>query len=115
MQKTKGDVLMLNQVILVGRIVQDPVLREVEGGKKVTTVRLAIQRSFKNSETGNYDTDFIDVDLWAGIAETAVNYCSKGATIGVKARVGTQIRTFADQVVEVQRLIADKITFINKA
>lgn len=53
---------MLNQIVLVGRIVEDPTLEEGKG--KMT---IAVQRSFKNAE-GEYETDFIPVTLWNGLA-----------------------------------------------
>ena len=59
---------MLNQIVIVGRLVRDPELRQTEGGKKVTNITLAVPRSYKNSE-GVYETDFIDCVLWTGIAE----------------------------------------------
>ena len=48
---------MLNQSILVGRLVTDPELRETEKGNKVTNIILAVNRSYKNIN-GEYDTDF---------------------------------------------------------
>ncbi len=47
---------MLNQAILVGRIVSDPELVNTDKGK-VSNITLAVPRSFKNSN-GEYDTDF---------------------------------------------------------
>ncbi len=41
---------MLNQIVLVGRLVKDPVLKETEQGKKRSFITLAIPRSFKNAE-----------------------------------------------------------------
>lgn len=48
---------MLNQIVIVGRLVRDPELRQTEGGKKVTNITLAVPRSYKNSN-GEYETDF---------------------------------------------------------
>ena len=59
---------MLNQIVVVGRLVKDPVLNETQDGKKLTNITLAVQRSFKNIE-GNYEVDFIDCVLWKGIAD----------------------------------------------
>lgn len=47
---------MLNQAVLVGRIVKEPEIKETERGK-VSNITLAVPRSFKNSN-GEYDTDF---------------------------------------------------------
>ena len=50
---------MLNQVVLVGRLTSDLEAKELEDGKKVTNMTLAIPRSFKNAE-GEYETDFVE-------------------------------------------------------
>ncbi|MDD4734446.1 MAG: single-stranded DNA-binding protein, partial [Bacilli bacterium] len=46
---------MLNQTVVVGRIVKDPELKETESGRKVTNITLAVPRSFKNIN-GEYET-----------------------------------------------------------
>lgn len=38
---------MLNQIVIVGRLVKDPELRETDSGKKVTNITLAVPRSYK--------------------------------------------------------------------
>ena len=92
---------MLNQTVLVGRLVQDPEIKELENGKKVTNITLAIKRSYKNSD-GIYDTDFIDCVLWNGIAENTSEYCKKGNIIGVKGRLqrlsGSELQVVAEKV-----------------
>ena len=77
---------MLNQVILVGRLARNPEVQELENGKKVANITLAVPRSFKNHE-GEYETDFIDCTLWNGVAENASLYCEQGDIIGVKGRL----------------------------
>ena len=54
---------MLNQVIVVGRIVRAPTLQVSENNKKYMNITLAVPRSFKNSE-GVYETDYVDCILW---------------------------------------------------
>ena len=53
---------MLNQTVLVGRLVRDPELYETESGNKVTNITLAVPRSYKNSN-GEYDTDRARITL----------------------------------------------------
>lgn len=48
---------MLNNVILVGRLVKDPEAVETESGKTVSKITLAVARAFKNMN-GEYETDF---------------------------------------------------------
>lgn len=80
----------MNNTSIAGRLVQDPEVKEFEGGKKVTNVTLAIPRSYKNSE-GVYETDFIDCEVWGGQAETLSEYCKKGDLIGIKGTIKVDI------------------------
>ena len=73
---------MLNQTIVVGRLVSDPAVRELEDGKKVSNITLAVPRSYKNGD-GEYETDFIDCELWNAVANNTAEYCKKGDVIGV--------------------------------
>ena len=95
---------MLNQTVLVGRIVSDPEINETKNDKKVTTIPLAVQRSYKNEE-GEYATDFIPCVLWDGVTQNVVEYCKKGDLIGVKGRIQSSV----DKI----QVIAEKVTFLS--
>ena len=103
---------MLNQTVIVGRIVREPELKETENGKKVTNITLAVPRSYKNVN-GEYETDFIPCVLWQGIAENVVNYCQKGDLVGVKGRVQAREYTTEDANDSVMELVAEKVTFLS--
>lgn len=103
---------MLNQTVIVGRLVSDPELRETDGGRKVTNVTLAVPRSFKNVN-GEYDTDFINCVLWKGIAENTATYCKKGDLVGVKGRLQSREYEFDDEKRKVVELVAEKVTFLS--
>lgn len=83
---------MLNQVVLVGRIVKTPELRVTENGKKTATVTLAVPRSYKNMN-GEYDTDFLDCTLWTNVAENTSEYCQAGDMVGVKLLLYADCKT----------------------
>lgn len=104
---------MLNQTVIVGRIVRNPELRETENGKKVTNITLAVPRNFKNQE-GEYETDFISCTLWQGIAENTVQYVKTGDLIGVKGRLQTRkIEIDGDTKRNSVEVICEKITFLS--
>jgi single-strand DNA-binding protein len=103
---------MLNQVVLVGRLVKDPELKETENGKKTTRITLAVPRSYKNIN-GEYDTDFISCRLWSGIAENTTEYCKKGDVVGVKGRIEVSNYTKDDETKYVTEVIAEKVTFLS--
>ena len=104
---------MLNQVVLVGRLTKDLEVKELEDGKKVTNMTLAIPRSFKNAE-GDYETDFIDCSVWNSIAENTAEYCKKGDIVGVKGRLQSSSFEKEDGNKEFRtQVMAEKVTFLS--
>lgn len=106
---------MVNQVVLVGRLVADPELRSLKDGRKVANTTLALQRTFKNKDSDTYDTDFIKCTLWSGIAENTVQYCKKGDTVGIKGRLAQQYYELDEEKsFSYPEVVVEKISFINR-
>ena len=104
---------MINQTLIVGRLVRDPDLRETENGKKTTNITLAVSRPFKNSN-GEYDTDFINCSLWSGIAESTSEYCKKGDLLGVKGHIQTRVIENEDATKKyITEVVAEKVSFLS--
>ena len=104
---------MLNNVILVGRLTADPEIVEIDKDKKVTTVILAVNRNFKNTE-GVYETDFIRCILWNSIASTTTEYCHVGDVLGIKGRLQTS--KYEDENKKMHYMvdvIAERVTFLS--
>ncbi|MBE6157867.1 MAG: single-stranded DNA-binding protein [Firmicutes bacterium] len=103
---------MLNQVVLVGRLAQDLQLNKTDNGKKVSTLTLAVPRSFKNME-GEYETDFIRCVLWDSVAENTKEYCKKGDVVGVKGRVQSRVVEKDNKKETILEIIGEKVTFLS--
>ena len=104
---------MLNQTIIVGRLVKNPELHETENGNKVTNITLAVPRSYKNSN-GEYETDFISCVLWKGIAENASEYCRRGDLLGVRGRLQTRVIEQEDATKRTSvELVAEKVSYLS--
>jgi single-strand DNA-binding protein len=87
---------MLNKVILIGRLATDPELKYTPSGVAVTSFRVAVDRPFgRNAETGEKETDFIDIVAWRQSAEFAANYLNKGRLVAIDGRL--QIRNWVAQ------------------
>ena len=69
----------VNRVILVGRLVADPELRETANGIHVTTVRIATN--------DREQAEFHDVVLWRQLADFASEYMTKGRLVYVEGRL----------------------------
>jgi len=105
---------LINTVTLVGRLVQDPVVKEVTGGKNVCEVKMALTRPFKNSQN-QYDTDFIKIVFWEYLALNLNEYCKKGSIIGVKARLQARSIKIGETFLDVIDVIAEHIVFIGNS
>ena len=103
----------MNQVILVGRLVDNPTVTTSENGKKYTAINLAVSRNFRNPD-GTYDTDFIRCVLWNAIAENTTEYCHVGDVVGIKGRL--QNRSYQDEDNNkkyITEVIVERVTFLS--
>lgn len=103
---------MINTVMLVGRLVQDPEIIERENGSKVSRVTLAVNRKFKSSD-GIYHTDFIDCVLWNNFAKNVNDYCSKGDLIGIRGRIQVDVYEKDGIKRKITDVIAESVTFLS--
>lgn len=86
---------MLNHITLMGRLVADPELRTTPSGVAVATFRIAVDRDFKNKQTGEKETDFVTIVAWRSTAEFVSRYFTKGRMAVVDGRL--QIRPYTDR------------------
>lgn len=87
---------MFNKVILIGRLTAKPEIKYTNSGNAVTNFDLAVQRTYKNPTTDEYDVDFISCVAWTKTAEVLANYTDKGHKIGVSGRL--EIRKWTQEV-----------------
>ncbi len=106
---------MLNQIVLVGRLVKTPELRITDNGRKTSVITLAVPRNYKNQD-GQYDTDFLECVLWTGVAENTAEYCKTGDMIGVKGRVQSRIVEKEDGTKKKKtEIVAERVTFLSSS
>jgi len=78
----------LNQVILAGRLTQDPELRYTPSGTALCKLRLAVSRMYKTKEgERREETLFINVTTWDRTAEFCGENLKKGRPILVEGRL----------------------------
>ncbi len=103
---------MLNQVVLVGRLTQDPEVVTLEGGHKKSSFNVAVQRSYKN-QNGEYESDFIRCILWDAIATSTSEYCKKGDIVGIKGRIQVTQYEQNNEKKYLTEVVAEKVTFLS--
>ena len=110
---SKGGIYILNQVVLVGRLVKTPEVIEKENNKKVSYITVAVPRSFKDVN-GEYQTDFINVVLFDQVAKNTSEYCKKGSIVGIKGRLQSNVVESEDKDTKYYMdVIAEKVTFLS--
>ena len=103
---------MLNRIILMGRLTRDPELRHTQTGTPVASFSLAVDRDFKDKQTGEKATDFIDIVAWRQTAEFVSRFFTKGRMAVVEGRL--QIRDWTDKEGGKRRsaeVVADNVYF----
>lgn len=105
---------MLNRVILIGRLTQDPELRYTNSGTSVASFTLAVDR-MRTNQAGERETDFINIVVWQKQAELCAQYLHKGRLAAVDGRL--QIRSYENregQKVKVAEVVAESVRFLDR-
>ena len=85
-QQGRGSGYSYNLIVLVGRLTRDPELRYTPSGAAVAHFAVAVDRRYSN-QAGERQTDFIDVECWQKLAESAGQYLTKGRLVLVQGEL----------------------------
>jgi single-strand DNA-binding protein len=80
----------LNRVLLIGNVTRDPELRYTPKGTAVTEIGVAINRVYTTNDEKHEDVTFVQVELWARLAEVAAQYLKKGRSVFIEGRLQVQ-------------------------
>lgn len=86
---------MLNRIILMGRLVADPELRQTPNGISVATFCVAVDRNYQSKNSSEKQTDFINCVAWRQTGEFISRYFAKGRMIAVEGSL--QTRSYEDK------------------
>lgn len=90
--------MSVNKIILLGHVGKDPEVRQLESGVKVATFSLATTEKGYTLQNGTQvpdKTEWHNVVLWKGLAETAEKYVKKGDKLYIEGKV--RYRSYEDQ------------------
>ena len=97
--ETKETQNMINKVILVGNVGQDPEIRytgDVNNGAKVATIRLATTERYRDRNNNLQEhTEWHTINAWRGQADVVEKYVKKGTQLYIEGRLRT--RSWEDQ------------------
>lgn len=72
----------MNKVWLIGNLTKDPELTETPNGVAVCKFSIAVSRDYSSSD-GTRETDFFNITVWRGRAESCGRYLKKGSKVSV--------------------------------
>ncbi len=102
---------MLNNAVIMGRLVADPELRTTGSGISVTSFTVAVDRRF-NRQGEERQADFIDIIAWRQTAEFVCKYFRKGSMIAIQGYI--QTRMYEDKNGNKRKaveIVADNVSF----
>lgn len=103
---------MLNQVILVGRVLEISELNETSLNVKYLTLTLEVRRNYRNND-GEFEYDKIKCTSWRGLAENIKENVRIGSVIGIKGRIISHLFINDDKEYNNLEVIAEYVSFLN--
>lgn len=104
----------MNKVYLIGNLTRDPELRTTGSGIQVCNFSIAVNRHFKNQQTGQTETDYFNIVAWRQLAELCSRYLAKGRKVAVFGSL--QTRTYEAQDGSKRTatdIVADEVEFLS--
>ena len=99
----------MNSVNVIGRLTKDPELRTTDDGKKICSLRLAIDDTFSKEDRA----DFISVTVFGNQGENCERYLRKGFITGVQGRMRSDSYTDSEGVKRYPiKIVADRVQFL---
>ena len=86
---------MLNHVVIMGRMVRDPELRQLDNGTSVTSFSVAVERNYVDKTTNERQADFLNVVAWRQTADFVCKYFHQGDMIALEGSL--QYRKYTDK------------------
>ena len=106
----------MNKVYLIGNLTRDPEMRSTSSGISVCNFSIAVNRRFKNAQTGQQETDFFNIVAWRQLAELCGRYLAKGRKVAVFGSIQTRSYEAQDGSKRTAfDIVADEVEFLSSA
>lgn len=104
----------MNKVFLIGNLTKDPEMRSTQSGVAVCNFSIAVNRRFRNPQTGQQETDFLNVIAWRQLAELCSKYLAKGRKVAVAGSIQTRTYEAKDGSKRTAwDIVADEVEFLS--
>jgi len=111
--------VIVNSVVLIGRLTRDPELRYLSNGMAVSRFSIAVDKDLSKEKKqeleskGQPTADFINIVVWGKQAENCANYLLKGRLVAIQGRIQTGSYTAQDGTKRyTTEVVADRVQFL---
>jgi single-strand DNA-binding protein len=82
---------MVNKVILVGHLGQDPDVKHLDGSRVVANLTLATNERYTDRNGNKVEqTEWHNLEMWDGLAKVAEQYLKKGSLVYIEGKIKTE-------------------------
>jgi len=107
----------LNQIIIIGELVDDPAWVKLESGDEVVNFVIVCNRRYQSSKTHKWKvkTLFVQVVAWKTLAQSCKEYLSRGAGVLVKGELEQSYWTSKDGRKRSKlQILAERVDFLSR-
>lgn len=106
----------MNKIYLTGNLTRDPEVRATQAGIQVCNFTIAVNRRFKDAQTGERETDFFNVVAWRQLADLCGKYLAKGRKVAVIGEMHSRSYGGRDGAKKTAwDVVADEVEFLSAA
>jgi len=82
----------VNRVLLVGRVVRIPEIKQTPSGQKVANFSIATSEKYKDKNTGELveKSEFHNIVIWGKLCDVVESYVSKGMLLYLEGKLTTR-------------------------
>lgn len=104
--------------MLIGNLGRDPELRTLESGTSVANFTMATTESYRDRNSGERvdQTEWHNITLWRGLADTADKYLKKGDKVYIEGKIRSRTYTDKEGIERrVHEVVADNMVMLGRS
>ncbi len=105
-----------NRVQLIGNLGKTPEVKNLQNGRKVVRMSIAINESYKNAQGESMnDTYWHTIVAWGKTAEIAERFLVKGSEVAIEGKLVSRVYTTADgQKRFITEVVANEVLLLTR-
>ena len=103
----------MNKLLVTGRLVADPEVKQAASGVLMANIIVAVRRDFKDKKTGKYESDFLRFKAFDKTANFLDSYTKKGAQIEIEGSISNNNYEKDGKMVYQNDFVANRVNILS--